>query len=174
MQQDQQGQQGQKTHDGRNDFDFLLGRWRVHNRKLRERLRGSTVWDEFEGQAVNRNILGGFGNLDEFTFDDPKGLVKAITVRLFNPTTQEWSIYWAADTNPTGILENPQIGKFDGNVGEFYALDTHQGNHIFCRFIWTVHSHDSCRWEQAFSEDGGRTWETNWIMDFERVSGEQM
>jgi hypothetical protein len=163
----------EKIQDGRNDFDFFIGNWKSTQRRLRERLKGSTEWEEFEGHSVANKLLDGLGHMDEVTLERESGVSQGLTVRLFNPTTQEWSIYWAASSYPTGILENPQIGKFNGNVGEFYAQDTHEGRHIFCRFIWTVNSPDHCRWEQAFSEDAGKTWETNWIADFERISDKE-
>lgn len=158
----------EQIQDGRHDFDFFIGHWKSTQRRLRERLAGSNEWEDITGSTTCWKTLGGLGNVDTGTFDRETGSMNGMTVRLFNPTTQEWSIYWAADSNPTGVLELPQIGKFKDGVGEFYALDTHAGKHIFCRFIWTVHSPDRCRWEQAFSEDGGRTWETNWVMDFVR------
>lgn len=163
----------QQIQDGRNDFDFFIGQWKGYNHRLRERLKGSTEWEEFTGHSVASKILGGLGHMDEVTFERESGVSVGLTVRLFNPTTHEWSIYWAASSYPTGVLEVPMIGKFKDGVGKFYALDTHEGRHIFSRFIWTVKSPDSCRWEQAFSEDAGSTWETNWYADFERITDEQ-
>lgn len=156
-----------RVRDGRTDFDFLLGAWSVHNRRLMGRLRGSTQWEEFPSSCRARSIMSGLGNMDEFTIDAPAGRVEAVTVRLYNPTSQEWSIYWAASSG-SGRFDVPMVGHFDGPRGEFYSQEIFEGRHIFNRFIWTVMSRDSCRWEQAFSEDGGRTWETNWIMDFIR------
>jgi hypothetical protein len=166
-------QQDQQIQDGRDDFDFFLGQWKSTQRRLRERLVGSNEWEEFTAHSVASKILGGLGHMDEVTFHRESGVSVGLTVRLFNPTTQEWSIYWAASSYPTGVLELPQIGKFKDGVGEFYALDTHQGRHIFCRFIWKVSSPDRCHWEQAFSEDAGKTWETNWYADFERIPAGQ-
>ena len=112
-----------------------------------------------------RAILGGLGNMDEFTLEPPSGRVRAITVRLFNPASREWSIYWAAGT---GRFDVPMVGTFEGPRGEFFAQEVFEERHIFSRFIWTVLTPDSCRWEQAYSVDGGKTWETNWIMEFIR------
>jgi hypothetical protein len=107
------------------------------------------------------------GNIDEFEIDAPGGGVEAVTVRLYSPTNKEWSIYWA--TSPgEGRFDVPMMGGFEGQRGEFYSQEVFEGRHIFSRFIWTVTSTDACRWEQAYSADGGRTWETNWIMDFTR------
>jgi hypothetical protein len=152
---------------GRADFDFLFGTWRVQNRRLKARLQGSAEWEEFRSTCRARPILGGSGNLDEFTIDAPSGRIEAVTVRLYSPTTGEWSIYWSASPG-SGRFDVPMVGRFEGPRGEFYSQEVFQGRHIFNRFIWTVISRDACRWEQAYSDDGGRTWETNWVMYFAR------
>jgi hypothetical protein len=159
--------------DGRHDFDFFIGSWKISHRRLRERLKGSTDWEIFTGYSDARKILGGLGNMDEGRFEGEFGTLHAITVRLFNPTSQEWFIYWAASNRPTGEFDVPMIGKFENGVGTFYAQETHAGKHVYSRFIWTVSSADRCHWEQALSEDGGTTWETNWTMDFDRIPDEQ-
>ena len=153
--------------DGRNDFDFLMGTWKVHHRMLKDRLKGSEEWIEFEGETVARKILNGIGNLDDNLIHMRTGPVHAITLRLFNPASGEWSIYWSTDR--TGILDVPVIGGFKDGVGEFYSHEIFEGRHIYSRFIWSKVTAKSCQWEQAFSEDGGKTWETNWVMEFERV-----
>jgi hypothetical protein len=153
--------------DGRTDFDFLIGRWKIQHRRLKERLKGSTEWEEFEGTGAVRQILSGLGNMDELTMDRASGRVQAVTVRLYNPAAREWSIYWVASNSP-GRMDVPMVGKFDGSRGEFFSQEVFEGRHIFNRFIWTVNAPDSCQWEQAFSTDGGKTWETNWTMDFTR------
>jgi hypothetical protein len=153
--------------DGRNDFDFLIGTWKVHHRRLKERLKGSTEWEEFEGETVDRKILNGIGNQDENILHRKTGSVHAISLRLFNPESTEWSIYWS--TNLTGTLDVPMIGGFKDGRGEFYSQEVFEGRHIYNRFIWSKITANSCQWEQAFSEDGGKTWETNWIMEFERA-----
>ena len=151
--------------DGRKDFDFLIGNWKIQHRRLKERLKECTEWEEFEGTGKVRSILGGLGNMDELVMDRASDHVQAVTVRLYNPMTREWSIYWSASSNP-GRMDVPMVGKFDGPRGEFYSQEVFEGRHIFNRFIWNVDSSDSCRWEQAFSADGGKTWETNWTMKF--------
>ncbi len=153
--------------DGRNDFDFFIGRWKVHHRRLRERLKGSTAWEEFEGTAACHKILGGLGNFDEGTMERDSGRFEGVTLRLFDPKSQEWSLYWA--DNVRGTLDIPMIGRFQNGVGEFYDQEVFEGKHIFSRFTWSISSETACRWEQAFSADGGKTWETNWIMDFIRT-----
>jgi hypothetical protein len=157
----------QTENDGRNDFDFLIGTWKVNHRRLRERLKGSTEWEEFEGDTVDRKILNGLGNMDENLIHQKTGPVHAISLRVFNPLSQEWSIYWSTDI--TGTLDVPMIGGFKDGVGEFYSQVIFEGQHIYNRFIWSKITTISCQWEQAFSVDGGRTWETNWIMEFSRV-----
>ena len=154
--------------DGRHDFDFLFGSWIGHQRRLRERLNNCTEWEEFESTTEARPILDGIGNIDEVTMFRETGTFKGFTLRTYDPATQEWYIYWA--TGLGGPVGTPMIGRFDGSGrGEFYAYEPiADKGHIYTRFIWTVHSPDSCRWEQAFSPDGGKTWETNWTMDFTR------
>ena len=156
-----------EENDGRDDFDFLIGTWRVHHRRLKERLKGSTEWEEFEGETVDRKILNGIGNQDENILHRKTGSIHAISLRLFNPESKEWSIYWS--TNVTGSLDIPMAGGFKDGIGEFYSQEIFEGQHIYNRFIWSKITANSCQWEQAFSEDGGKTWETNWIMGFERV-----
>jgi hypothetical protein len=153
--------------DGRNDFDFLMGTWKVHHRSLKARLKGSTEWAEFSGEMTCRKILSGLGNLDENIIHWNIGPVQAITLRLFNPEAKEWSIYWSTDR--TGTLDVPMIGGFQDGIGQFYSQEIFEGRHIYSRFIWSKIKATSCQWEQAFSEDGSKTWETNWVMEFERV-----
>ncbi|HSK87225.1 MAG TPA: hypothetical protein VK880_02645 [Anaerolineales bacterium] len=153
--------------DGRNDFDFLLGTWKVHHRRLAERLKGCADWEEFDGDTIDRKILNGLGNMDENIIHRKTGSVHAISLRLFDPASKEWSIYWSTDL--TGTLDVPMLGGFRDGRGEFYSQEVFEGRHIFCRFIWSKITASSAQWEQAFSIDGGRIWETNWIMEFERV-----
>jgi hypothetical protein len=152
--------------DGRADFDFFIGTWDSHQRKLKERLKVCDEWEEFSGVSVVRKILGGLGNFDEVTFDMAAGPVMGVTLRLFDPQTQLWSIYWSSSTR--SVLDTPMVGRFEHGRGEFYDRETFEGRSIFSRFIWTSSGADACRWEQAFSPDGGRTWETNWTADFTR------
>lgn len=153
--------------DGRNDFDFLVGTWKVHHHMLKDRLKGSEEWIEFEGDTVDRKILNGIGNMDDNIIHMKSGPVHAMSLRLFNPASKEWSIYWSTDR--TGILDVPVVGSFTDGRGEFYSQEIFEGRHIYSRFIWSKITATSCQWEQAFSEDGGKTWETNWVMEFERV-----
>jgi hypothetical protein len=156
----------QPNHDGRADFDFLMGRWNVHHRCLRARLKGSTSWDEFDGTSVTRMILAGLGTMDEVTLNRASGPVEALALRFYDPRSAQWSIYWADSVN--GFAPPPVIGGFTDGRGEFYSQEPFEGKSVFCRFIWSDITATSCRWQQAFSADGGKTWETNWIMEFTR------
>ncbi|MBX3064340.1 MAG: DUF1579 domain-containing protein [Anaerolineae bacterium] len=160
-------QEDVQIQDGRHDFDFLIGKWRGHQRRLRARLKGSTEWEEFESSSEMRPILGGLGNIDEVTMYRESGELRGATFRVFDASVRQWYIVWADNVNPFSPV--PMIGSFKDGRGEFYAQEPFEGKAIFVRFIWTVNTHDSCRWEQAFSEDGGKTWETNWTMDFTRL-----
>src|SRR5260221_4763354 len=156
----------QSVSNPQTDFDFLFGRWNVHNRRLKERLKGSTTWDEFEGTVVVRPVWDGKANLDEYEAEGPAGHIQALTLRLFDPRSQQWSIRWA--TSETGTLDVAMIGSFQDGRGEFYDQEMFEGRSIYVRFIWSAITPTSCRWEQAFSADGGKTWETNWIMELSR------
>ncbi|KKJ93971.1 hypothetical protein [Micromonospora sp. HK10] len=148
------------------DFDFLVGSWAVANRRLTERHVGSDEWDEFPGTAVARSFFDGAGSFDEIHF--PTRGFSGATVRIRDAETGLWSIYWM--NSQRGVLEQPpMVGRFVDGVGTFFADDTDQGQPIRCRFIWSRITPTSCRWEQAFSTDGERTWETNWIMDNTRI-----
>ncbi len=148
--------------DGRRDFDFWMGRWTVRNRRLKERLKGSTEWEEFEATCVARPLLDGVGNEDEFR-GDFKGPFIGMSFRFFDVARKRWAIYWA--DNRHGTLEPPVFGTFSGSVGHFEGDDVFDGKPIRVRFLWTRVDTPAPRWEQAFSTDGGKTWETNWIMD---------
>jgi hypothetical protein len=162
------GEIGQQDLQGARDFDFWMGRWRIRNRRLRERLKGSTEWDDFDATGVTRPLLGGLGNEDEFRTDHWPGFI-GMTFRFFNPETRQWAIYWA--DNRRGTLEPPVFGSFSGDTGHFYGDDTFEGRPIRVRFIWRHEGTQTAHWEQAFSVDGGATWETNWVMEMTRIDG---
>jgi hypothetical protein len=159
-----------QTESTARDFDFWMGRWNVHNRRLRERLAGSDEWDEFEATSVARPLLDGLGNEDEFRTDYQGGFV-GMSFRFFDPETRLWSIYWA-DSRRSGVLDPPVFGSFAGDVGVFEGPDTFAGRPILVRFVWSAVTTPTPRWEQAFSEDDGETWEANWVMDFTRAGGD--
>lgn len=148
------------------DFDFLQGRWRIRNRRLRHPLSASNDWYEFDGQAVEHPFWDGQGNLEQYDADLPTGRLRGIALRLYNPHARQWSIYWS--NSATGTLDEPMVGEFRDGRGEFYGRAIHEGRAILVRFIWACLGPAEARWEQAFSTDGGATWETNWTMDFTR------
>jgi hypothetical protein len=148
------------------DFDFLHGVWKIQNRKLKSRLTGSDEWLEFESTCECRPILHGFGNIDKFTADLENGPFEAVALRLFNPKTRLWSIYWA-DSNAV-VLDVPQVGSFDGDTGEFLARDTWNGTPVIVKFHWDKSDRQNPKWSQAFSPDEGTTWEWNWYMTLTR------
>lgn len=143
-----------------NDFDFLHGNWDVVNRRLVKRLVGSDEWDEFPATSTCHGFFGGAGSFDEITFPT-KGWSGA-TCRMFNPETEEWSIYWV--NSRTGLLQSPVFGRFTDGVGTFYGDDEDDGTPVRVRYIWSKITTSSALWEQAFSTDAGQTWETNWTM----------
>jgi hypothetical protein len=148
------------------DFDFFIGSWKVHNRKLNKRLADCDEWTEFEALSECRKILNGFGNIDSFKADFDGKLFEGMTLRLFSPATKLWSIYWA-DSNIV-VLDVPQIGSFDWKIGEFYARDVFEGKPIIVKFKWDATDTGKPVWSQAFSADDGKTWEWNWFMNFSR------
>lgn len=150
------------------DFDFLAGRWTVAHRRLQRRLEGCEQWDDFAGTCELRPILDGQGNLDENVIELPGGTYRAATLRVFDPVEARWSIWWIDARR--GQVEPPVRGTFTGGVGTFYGEDRWDGRAVLVRFLWTDMRQDSACWAQAFSADGGQTWETNWTMQFTRVS----
>jgi hypothetical protein len=150
-----------------NDFDFWIGRWNVRNARLRKRLAGCTEWEEFDATASVRFLPGGLGNIDEFVADAWRPGFVGMTFRLFDPATRLWSIYWADNVHCR--LDPPVTGAFLDGVGTFEGDDQHEGTPVRVRFTWTHPTESTARWEQAFSADGGATWETNWIMNMVRA-----
>ena len=150
------------------DFDFFIGTWQVKHRKLRHRLEKCSDWDEFSGTTTTQKILGGAGNFDDNQLDIPLERYCAATIRTYNEKTAMWSIWWL-DGRYSDQLDTPMRGQFIDGIGTFYAEDTFEGKSIKVRFLWTIPTTQFPRWEQAFSEDGGQTWETNWIMDFNKA-----
>ena len=153
--------------DGRGDFDFFAGRWRVAHRRLRRRLVGDTQWDEFAGECENRPIIGGLGNVDDNILDLPSGRYRAATLRLFDPEAKRWSIWWI-DSRAMRI-EPPVHGGFANGIGTFEGDDMLDGRPIRVRFVWSNITVETARWEQFFSADGGAGFEHNWTMDFTRT-----
>src|SRR5271163_2477311 len=155
--------------DGQHDFDFEIGNWKIHLKRLVHPLTGSTTWVDFDGTVVARKVWDGRANFDEFEADSPSGHVEGLTLRLYNPQAHQWNLYWA--NSKSGLFSGPpQVGEFKNGVGEFYCQDTFNGRMILIRYVWSEITANSAHFEQAFSDDGGRTWEVNWITDQTRVS----
>jgi hypothetical protein len=148
------------------DFDFFVGTWKSTQHRLKVRNVGSKEWDDFPGDLVNRQQLGGITNTDETVFPT-KGWA-GLALRTFDVAKRQWAIYWVSSKR--GGLDTGVFGGFDGDHGEFYGEDTDDGHPIRVRFLWTKLGPGKAPWEQAFSYDG-RSWETNWTIDWERVRG---
>jgi hypothetical protein len=151
------------------DFDFMIGSWTVAHRRLNSRLVGCTEWTEFSGTSTTRKILRGFGNVEDNVLNFPEASVHAAAVRSFNTKTKTWAIWWLDGRSPHH-LDVPVVGRFAQGIGSFYANDVLDGRPIRVRFIWYPNPGSQPRWEQAFSADGGQTWEVNWVMHFQRVA----
>jgi hypothetical protein len=156
--------------DGRHDFDQRFGDWHVHHRKLKDRLAGSHEWIEFDGTLSLRPLMGGLGNVGDNVFNVPGGAYRGVSLRAYDPRTGLWAVWWLDGRNPLGELDPPMKGRFDNGDGTFYGDDTFKGKPVRVRVIWSHTTATSARWEQAYSADGGKTWEINWISDFRRTS----
>jgi hypothetical protein len=155
--------------DGSHDFDFLIGDWKAHVRRLPDRLNNSNVWVEYDGISNHKKVLDSNANFEEFdvTSTDKKLHIKAQTLRLYNPTSHQWSIYLVDVDNGTLSLP-PVVGGFTGSRGEFFDQEEYKGRAILVRYVWLNISPKSARMEQSFSPDGGKTWEVNWICELSR------
>lgn len=155
--------------DGSHDFDFVIGNWKAHVRRLPDRLNNSNLWVEYDGISNHKKILDSNANFEEFdvTSTDKKLHIKAQTLRLYNPTSHQWSIYLVDVDNGTLGLP-PVVGQFTGNRGEFFDQEDFKGRAILVRYVWLNISPNSARMEQSFSPDGGKTWEVNWICELSR------
>ena len=153
------------------DFDFLVGKWKMHNRRLNKRLESCKEWTEFESSDENSKILSGTADMDTYSTTEMPGqegqLFEGLTLRLFNPKTKLWSLYWVASN--VGVLDPPVVGSFENNVGHFFCKDTFNGKPIIVMFRWDARNKDRPIWSQAFSTDSGKTWEWNWYNVSERI-----
>lgn len=159
--------QAAAARSGVHDFDFLVGEWRVRHRYLRA---STNEWSETDGTCSNRKLMDGWANLEEHLLNAPSGAYRAVALRSYDAKTGQWSIWWLDGRYPAGPLDPPVKGRFENGVGTFYGDDTLNGKPIRKRFIWSQITPTSARWEQAFSSDSGKTWETNWVMEFRRAS----
>lgn len=148
------------------DFDFLIGRWKIHNKKLVKRLSDCREWNEFAAFGECRKLLSGLANIDFFKTEFDGKPFEGMALRLFNPETKLWSIYWA--NSETVTLDVPQVGFFKNKIGKFYAEDFWDRQKIVVLYHWDATDENAPVWSQAFSPDDGATWEWNWCMTFHR------
>ena len=153
--------------DGRRDFDFLHGDWRVQHRVLQRRGAAGDDWLEFEGSSRNRPLMGGLCNVEEAEL--PARQSQGVAFRSFDIARRTWSIHWVSSTD--GLMGEPVHGRFENGEGRFYGVDLDAGRPVKVVFLWTDITAGAARWSQAFSYDDGGAWETNWIMDFSRLGG---
>ena len=155
--------------DGSHDFDFLIGDWKAHVRRLPDRLVGSNAWVEYDGTSNHKKLLDSNANFEEFDVSSPdkKLRIKAQTLRLYNTESHQWSIY-LLDLDKGTLALPPVAGQFNGNRGEFYDQEDWKGRAVFVRYVWLNISPKEARMEQSFSADGGKSWEVNWICELSR------
>jgi hypothetical protein len=151
----------------KHDFDYLIGNWKLRNRKLKSRLTRSNEWVSFESTVQMHQILDGLGNIDKYMDAASGKPYEGVALRLFNTRTKLWSIYWA--DSESGALDPPVVGSFESKVGHFFARDIYKGQPIIVVFRWDVRNAQRPIWSQAFSTDDGKTWEWNSINVSERV-----
>jgi hypothetical protein len=156
--------------DGQHDFDFEIGTWKTHLRRLLHPLTGSTTWVEYEGTTVVHKVWNGRANMVELEAAGPAGHFEGLNLRLYNPQSRQWNLNFA--NSRSGTMGQPTIGEFRTGRGEFFDQETLNGRAILVRFVISDITPNSCRFEQAFSDDGGRTWEVNWIATDTRVEDE--
>ena len=153
--------------DGQHDFDFEIGTWKTHLKRLVHPLTGSTTWVECDGTTVVRKVWNGKANLVELNADCPDGHFEGLSLRLYNPDSHQWSLNFSNASD--GTLSQPTIGEFKNGRGEFYDQEPLRGRAILVRFVILNITSNSCRFEQSFSDDGGKTWELNWVATDTRV-----
>ncbi len=151
-------------------FDPLIGRWKYHLKRRLYPLTESNTWVELNGTGVCFKIWDGRAQLDTIEVDGPTGHIEGLTLRMYNPESHQWRLYWA--NSKIGIMDPPQVGEFKNGRGEFFAQDTINGKTILIRYVWTDLTTNSPHFEQSFSDDGGKSWEVNWITDQTRVPDE--
>lgn len=152
---------------GEHDFDFEIGEWHSHLSRLVHPLSGSKTWVEYDGTTVVRKVWDGRANLVELEVNGPAGHIEALSLRLYNPQARQWSLNFS--NSRVGVIGQPTVGEFKDGRGEFYDQETLDGRAILVRFVITDIKADSCRFEQSYSADGGKTWEMNWIATDTRI-----
>ena len=149
---------------GVHDFDFQFGDWRVHHRVLKD-----DNWMEFDGTCSARKVMDGWGNVEDNVLDSPTGAYRAVALRAYDAKTQQWAIWWVDGRNPLGAIDPPVKGRFENGVGSFYSDYVLNGKTVQVRYQWSRITPTSAHWEQAISPDAGKTWATNWVMEFQRA-----
>jgi hypothetical protein len=157
---------GSMDRTGPHGFDFEIGSWRVHHRVKRP----TGEWMEFEGTSEMRLLMDGSANVEDNIFNKQSGVTRGVAFRAFDAKSGEWAIWWIDSRDPHGALDPPVKGRFENGVGTFYSDSVVNGQATRTRFIWSKITPTSARWEQAYSIDAGKTWDTNWIMEFTRAS----
>jgi hypothetical protein len=152
--------------DGRHDFDFEFGEWKAHLKRRLKPLSGSDEWVEYDGTSVVRKVWNGAANLGEIELDGPAGHIEGLSLRVYNPASKQWNVHFA--NSAVGTVGEAMIGGFENGRGEFYNQEMFNGRSIFVRFIFSDITPKSFRLEQAFSDNGGKSWEANWIATFTR------
>jgi hypothetical protein len=151
---------------GIHGFDFEYGKWRVHH-SVKSATDGT--WKEFDGKSSTRPFMAGQGNIEEQVFSRSTGVSYGTAIRAFDLKSEEWAIWWIDSRYPHLSLDPPVKGRFENGVGTFYSDSVVDGKTVRTRFIWSQITPTSAHWEQASSEDAGKTWDTNWIMEFRRI-----
>jgi hypothetical protein len=151
------------------DYEFLIGDHKVHHRKLKERFKNCTEWIDIEGSKTTELLLLGIGNIEKhYLSNSEEKPIEAFALRLFNPETKLWSLYWADSIS--GILDPPLLGSFEGDIGFFFGKDIFNEKEIIVQFQYDRTDADNPVWGQAFSDDNGKTWEWNWFMYFSKIT----
>jgi hypothetical protein len=153
-------------HDGQRDFDFLVGSWKIHLKRLVQPEHGAKQWVDLDGTVVCRQVFDGRAEVEEFKVEsaDKKMHIQGLATRFYNPTSRQWSIWWA-NAKDGAMYPPPVVGEFKNGRGEFYDQDVVNGRAVFTRFVWTATASSSPHFEQSISTDGGKSWELNWVTD---------
>jgi hypothetical protein len=151
------------------NFNFLIGKWNVINKRLKERLNNSNEWITFSAQMETKSILNGLALMDEMKTDYFGEEFIGLSIRMLNPKSNEWTIYWADTANPELFLKEQVSGKFNNGIGEFYGKEIFNGKEVKLRFVWKKELANTAQWEQAYFDEKNDSWEINWTMTFTNI-----
>ncbi|MEE9408652.1 MAG: hypothetical protein V3V28_11330 [Polaribacter sp.] len=154
------------------DFDFLIGKWTVINKRLKERLKNNTDWIEFSAEMETKPFLNGLGLMDEMKSSHFGDEFIGFSIRMINPQTNIWKIYWADTSAPENYLKEQVVGEFKNGIGEFFGKEQYQGKEYKLRFTWIKESENTAKWAQAYFDEKKNEWETNWTMEFTKENEE--